>query len=356
MSPYGTYDMAGNVKEWCQTDAGDGLRYIVGGGWGEPPYLFGDAEARSPFDRSAKNGFRCVKYGGSGRPDERSARPVIRKARNYSTEPSAPDDTFALFVRMQQYDPLPLDARVERATESAEGWRVERVSFTAAYPNDRVIAYLWLPRHVEPPYQTVVVFPGAEALVPGTGAQLEQPGRYDFLVRSGRAVVYPMYHGTLERFVPRPPPGIARRDYHLKWSQDVRRTIDYLASRTDVDTGRIAYFGASMGAWFSPIPLAVETRISLAVLVGGGLTSATWEPEIDTVHYAPRVKLPLLLLCGRHDYFFPYEQSQKPFFERIGTPSEHKRHVTVEAGHSVPRAEYLREVLGWIDRYFGPAQ
>jgi hypothetical protein len=40
----------------------------------------------------------------------------------------------------------------------------------------------------------------------------------------------------------------------------------------------------------------------------------------------------------------------------MGTPHEHKRHVIVEAGHSVPRTEYLREVLGWLDKYFGAAR
>jgi hypothetical protein len=34
-----------------------------------------------------------------------------------------------------------------------------------------------------------------------------------------------------------------------------------------------------------------------------------------------------------------YEASQKPFFERLGTPPEHKRHVTVNSGHGVPRSD-----------------
>jgi len=66
--------------------------------------------------------------------------------------------------------------------------------------------------------------------------------------------------------------------------------------------------------------------------------------------------VPFLLLCGRYDYFFPYEPSQKPFFERAGTPAEHKRHVAADSGHSVPRDQYLKEVLAWLDRYFGPAR
>jgi hypothetical protein len=41
---------------------------------------------------------------------------------------------------------------------------------------------------------------------------------------------------------------------------------------------------------------------------------------------------------------------------RLGTPPEHKRHVTVNSGHGVPRSDYLKEMLGFLDKYFGPAR
>ena len=68
------------------------------------------------------------------------------------------------------------------------------------------------------------------------------------------------------------------------------------------------------------------------------------------------MKQPLLLVTGRYDYFIPYEPAQKTFFQLVGTPAEHKRHVVAEAPHAVPRADYLPEVLGWLDKYFGPAR
>ena len=36
--PWGTYDMAGNVKEWIWTEAESGKRYVLGGAWDEPSY------------------------------------------------------------------------------------------------------------------------------------------------------------------------------------------------------------------------------------------------------------------------------------------------------------------------------
>ena len=36
LGPFGTYDMAGNVKEWCLNASADGRRYILGGTSTEP--------------------------------------------------------------------------------------------------------------------------------------------------------------------------------------------------------------------------------------------------------------------------------------------------------------------------------
>ena len=48
----GTVDMAGNAKEWCWNASGE-KRYLLGGAWNEPVYMFTDADAQSPFARQA---------------------------------------------------------------------------------------------------------------------------------------------------------------------------------------------------------------------------------------------------------------------------------------------------------------
>jgi hypothetical protein len=60
------------------------------------------------------------------------------------------------------------------------------------------------------------------------------------------------------------------------------------------------------------------------------------------------------MLNGELDFFFPVETSQKPMFELLGTPPEHKQYRVYPGGHSAPRVEVIKEALAWFDRYLGP--
>ena len=63
------------------------------------------------------------------------------------------------------------------------------------------------------------------------------------------------------------------------------------------------------------------------------------------------------MVNGRFDELFPVEINQLPLFELLGTPAADKRHVILDSGHgSPPRAEVLRETLGWFDKYLGPVR
>jgi dienelactone hydrolase len=65
------------------------------------------------------------------------------------------------------------------------------------------------------------------------------------------------------------PPEVARRLCGLMIT-DVMQAVSYLSERPEVDPGRIAAAGYSMGSFVLGITGAVETRLRACVLVGGG--------------------------------------------------------------------------------------
>ena len=362
LSPAGALDMAGNVKEWCANAvAGQEERFVLGGSWHDPTHSFMFADARPPLDRAEVIGFRLATYV-SGPPEATLTDPVPVVRRNVAAEPPVSDQAFSAFRRLYAYDPRPLDAKVESRDESPEHWIRERVSFRAAYGADRVPAYVFLPKGITPPYQAVVFAPGAAAVTVRDSSVLRDFTAADYLALSGRAVVYPIYSGTYERNTGQttvwPDRSRAYQDWMVRVVNDARRTMDYLESRPDIRHDAIAYVGTSWGASFAPRLLAQDTRFKTAVLTDVGFTAATEIPtELDIIHYVPRVTLPTLMVNGNLDFIYPVETSQKPFFERLGTPRDRKRHVVLVGGHFIlpqQRSQLIREVLDWLDTHLGP--
>jgi dienelactone hydrolase len=359
VGPRGTYDMAGNVKEWCWNASGS-LRYILGGSWDEPTYMFFSADAQSPCNRSPTYGFRCVRYLDV---DEQSlavlSRPVELPAQDYRWEEPVSDEIFRAYKSHYSYDPTSLDAVIESVDEHSPYWRRERITLIAAYGEERVIALLFVPKNVDPPYQTVIYFPGSSAVRSRSSEKLRLAA-FDFVIMSGRAVMYPVYKCTYERYCDLettwPNATRAYADHVVRWINALRRSIDYLETRDDIDIEKLAFYGYSWGGHLGPIALALEERLKLGVLVAGGLTNEQIRPEADESVFVPRVTVPVLMVNGADDYIFKLDSSQKPMFERLGTPEEHKKHLVYESGHSVlarsgRRNQAIREILNWLDHY-----
>ena len=357
MSWSGAYDIAGNVKEWCLNEATPGKRYILGAAWNEPAYRFNETDARSPFERSATFGFRCARYSTTA-ASAKAADPFWIKRRDYSLEKPVSDQLFQVYKSLYSYDKTPLHAVVE-STEQADDWQLQTISFDAAYGNERMKAYLFLPKKATPPYQTIVYFPASGAIYTRTpepgGPELEV---YDFIIKSGRAVIVPVYKGTYDRDDKMktvfPDDTIAYRDHMIEWSKDLGRSIDYLETRPDIDHSKLGYVGYSWGAPLGALLPAVEDRIKVCVLILGGFDYQKPLPEVDQINFVSRVKVPVLMLNGRFDSVFPLESSQDPMYRLLGTPKDQKRHVVYETGHDLPRAGIIKETLDWLDRYLGP--
>jgi dienelactone hydrolase len=360
MSRYGTQDMAGNVKEWCLNEAAEGQRYTLGGGWSDPAYFFNDADARSPWDRSPALGFRCMKP-----VDERPLPAALTgrvpfEVRDFSRERPVSDDVFSAFKAQYTYDRGDLAPVVKAIDDTPRDWRRETVEINAAYGGERFVVHLFLPKRAQPPFQTVVHFPGMSALHQRSSEDglAQMAPVLDFLMRSGRAVAYPVYKSTFERgddlTSDYPAMSALFRDHVIMWSKDVQRTVDYLQTRPDVAPDKIGYLGLSWGGAMGTIMVAAEPRFKLAIFLVGGFYSQRARPEVEAINFAPRVTVPSLMLNGRYDIFFPVDVSQRFMFNLLGAREPDKRWIVYDTGHNLPRQDMVKETLAWIDRYFGP--
>jgi DNA-binding SARP family transcriptional activator/formylglycine-generating enzyme required for sulfatase activity/dienelactone hydrolase len=360
MSHVGAYDMAGNVREWTSTAIGD-ERITLGGSWNDPYYIAGTEDTSAPpTDRSPGNGIRLAIMRDEPRAASRLRAPMRSRtttAPDVVREPVA-DAVFAAYSRVFDYDRRPLEATVDDV-DTTRVWIRERISFAAGYGTERVELYLYVPRHVRPPYQTVVYWPGWDTF------GLDDVDEYfakqlDFAVKSGRAVAFPIYRGTFGRTVggvrTRPRFGSAEyRDNTIYTVKDLRRTIDYLETRSDIAHDALAYFGYSWGGVNGPVALAQEPRMRAAIIQIGLLPPMAATPEVDPVNSLPRVRVPTLLFSGEFDPMVPRGNSER-YFALLGTTSSQKRHVIAIGGHFIPRPLVIRETLEWLDRHLGPVR
>ena len=238
LTPYGAFDMAGNVREWCWNETPKG-RLIRGGAWDDNTYMF-DALSQAPaMDRSPRNGFRCVLYPERGKiPQTAFQIAKLGEPPDIYKEKPVADSIFRVYREQFSYDKTDLKARVEAKRESSE-WTQERITFDAAYGGERIIANLFLPKNATPPYQTVIYGPCDPCVFERSSQDLENYFEFttylSFIVKNGRAVLYPVYKGTFERgndTLSAVYMGGANSHQYaelfIEQVKDYRRSIDYL--------------------------------------------------------------------------------------------------------------------------------
>jgi len=366
MTIYGAMDMAGNVNEWCWNETDEG-RLLRGGAWNSNTYSFVALSQAPAFDRDPSNGFRCTyipepdsipikAYSKISQPGKFSA--------DYDLEPVS-DEVYNIYKQNYDYDKRDLNAQVVKTDKSNDDWIEEKITFDAPYGDEKVSGYLFLPNNSVPPYQVVIYVPGSASMVQSSSDNISEyhefPIFLDFIVKSGIAVFYPVYKGTFERQLETFSLRDQSEDSHdyadliAMLVKDFRTSIDYLETRNDINTNKLAYYGMSWGAVLAPIVSAVESRVKTNIILSGGLGSKH-RPEVMPTNFLSRVKIPTLMLNGRYDSIFSLNKSIKPMFDMLGTPESDKKLVLFESDHVPPRNEMIKEILGWLDVQFGPVQ
>jgi pimeloyl-ACP methyl ester carboxylesterase len=350
----GSFDMSGNVREWLFNEGSD-RRYALGGAWIENSYWATNLNTvQIPLDRSPGNGLRLALI--RDEPDAiaaaRAPIPATEARRDIEVAAQVSDEVFEAYSINFEYDRSPLNAEVSDV--GADDLMVhELVEIDAAYPSPRLPIHLLLPNNAIPPFQVIVYWPGS--IVQSLARYEDFKTQLDFVLKSGRAFAFPGYYTTFGRREsganPEPTGTAALRSDVIRMIKDLRRTVDYLESRPDIDPEKIALYGNSWGARYSMIGLAVESRFQAGILYTP-VINAQPRPDIDNATYLTRITQPVLMISGEYDPFVPLEDSRAAY-ELIGTIARDKRLVVAPSGHFAPYNLLVKESLAWYDKYLG---
>ncbi len=282
--------------------------------------------------------------------------------RNLHEAKPVSDNEFDLLARGHfSYDhEMPLNVEQIDISDISNDYRKEKITINAAYDGERMDLFILLPKggDFSPPYQPVIIFPSANGLAKRSNSEISEAALKLFLVKSGRAVIFPVYKGMYSR-APLPYEWTLKMGTLpvFKWGKDWMRTVDYLKTRNDIDVDKLSFFGYSLGGCIGAYISGPEKQpFKACVLRGGGIALFDTKPppEYDPVNYLPRIKIPVLMINGQNDALLPLDASQKPMYDLLGTASEDKHHVVIYEGkHVVPREKLEKETLQFLDRYLG---
>lgn len=169
----------------------------------------------------------------------------------------------------------------------------------------------------------------------------------------------------------------AVRDNFVQSVVDLRRGIDVLRARADVDPNRIAYVGHSSGAHWGAILSAVDRRLKTVVLMAGVPAEATIlmesdDPDyvgfrkttpkeqldnyfrivspLDAINYVPHAApTPLLFQFARFEQYFN-EAAMRRYAQAASEP---KLVLWYDTGHGLNDVRVLIERANWLQTHIG---
>ena len=356
LGPYGTYDMTGNAREWVWNIFG-GIGLSLGGAFSDPVYTSSMQNPLPRFDRSPINGFRTVRLLNS-RDMSPFGDPLQRiQPKPLSFYKPMNDEVFSIYSRNFGVGPINLNAKLINQDDSNPLWTKERITVELGYNSEIMNILIFKPKESYGKLESIVFYPGANYYMTPPDIDDVSIGEFglDFIIKSGRAVVWPAIKGSMNRLstsTPSSPEETARlwRESLAHWTVDTYRTLDYIQSRQDFDPDNIFYLGMSHGALFPTHTLLFEERFKAAILYVGGVFT-TYPPLADGLNHIPRIKTPILMLNGEQDYLVP-KISAETFYNFLGTPKEDKKIVFYDSGHwPLPRNQMIKETLSWVDKY-----
>lgn len=281
-------------------------------------------------------------------PVQAQQRPQQREHRAGFTPSS--EDVFRVVEQFYDYDRgIPLSPRIVESWEE-DGIAYEKVVFTT-HSGERVPGELALPQLQGGRVPIVLLLHGL-GNSKDRWMQDDRVGLRDSLLSSGIGV-YAMdlqFHGERSASNDYQNPiyltfgdslFARNRDMIVGSTIDVRRALDYLSTRAEVDPEGLAVVGYSMGGLIALYLAALEPRLAAAV----GCAVPTTESPLptDAFNFASRATVPTLLLIGTDDWLSSPADA-RTLHALLPQGSELS---LFESGHVLP-AEFALKAAGWL--------
>ena len=361
----GAMDMHGNVKEWCLNEEHDRKYYAMGGSWRDEDGSGFTPVALNASDRRDDVGFRCAVY--EAQPEWTAAMPI--QLRELPTEPKPiPDE----YVEQFRFDREKAWNSIGPEPAIFHGVDVQRVSFDAAYGDDRITCWILLPdRKFAPPYQ--VMLGTSPILLNEDGEPYTHHQRflnYSPMLAGGRALVLPTLWGRTHNRPDLSSLGRSKKIAADKYShgvakavKDIIRTVDFLETEypkltqpeQQFDMSKLIFI--SCGCRLSECMIVADklvtgrNRFSGAFLCGGGIHNREQPPEVDQLTYLPHVDTPTVVLHMKSSLSSPYQYAQVGLWNLLPLPPKYKKLYSVPKGTFATSVKHIdRQVNSWFDQ------
>lgn len=296
------------------------------------------------------------------------------------TLPPPADSADALRRAYYTYDTtLPLKPEVKPLDANSYSTRYH-IAYDSAH-DERVTAIVSIPKRFPAPHPAILLMHGSGGnkdvdYIRSAGQMLNSLGyatlSIDAQYKGERA--RPGQTGELQ------PDSYSIRDAWIQTVIDLRRAVDYLESRPDIDKAKIGYLGLSMGGMLGAVLGGVEPRISCFYLAvpGGGIVNAVkhidqypnlkqhfavqMTPDvmkrvedianvIDPIYFVGRIlPRPLMIVVGTHDEIMPAEMSAALIEAAHAAPENVKR---IDSGHIPPPNIIAFDIRNFFVKYLG---
>lgn len=273
------------------------------------------------------------------------------------------DSTFAQYAEQYEYDHLlPLHAKVldTRIYNGRElPYAVDKINFRSVH--DAVVTGFF----AHPRDSTTTRYPAVILLHGNNGSQgtnhIWGNSWLDILGREKICALAIDAYGYGERMGPEQNKNKGPyewRDVITQQVIDTRRAIDYLYSRPEVDTTRIALVGESMGGLIGIRVAGLEKRFATVVLIvmgsdKGGATDDKFWGFSHTLNFAPRISAPVLMVNATQDQYFSRQSSEDVFALLHDNP---KQQIWQECEHVILVEDQKKTILPWLEKYLKPGK